>query len=123
MITPEQQKKDDITAAILALGVVFISRLPATLASIQLELACITQENNKEEAWQTLYRLLHTLAGSSGMFGYPELGNSARAIENRIKPILKGNQADATALIADLHDFMSWITIHYITAPSTAPQT
>ncbi|MDX1268621.1 MAG: diguanylate cyclase, partial [Oceanisphaera sp.] len=36
-----------------------------------------------------LYQLLHRLAGSSGTFGFVELGQQARSLEHRLTPLLK----------------------------------
>ena len=90
---------------------------------MEVELDRIAQHTDSEEAWQTLYRLLHTVAGSSGMFGYPELGNGARTLEQRIKPLLIDSQSESSALIADLHDFIAGITNNRYTAPSNTQKT
>ena len=116
MSTDEQLKNDDIASAIRALGVVFLNSLPTILAGMQLDIERLEKNRNEPTAWQTLSRQLHSLAGSGGTFGYIELGNRARALEQRVKPQLREGSPDPAALLTDLREFSDWGTTYHSTA-------
>lgn len=108
-----QHETDDIAIAIRALGVLFFNKLPAAVTRMQLQLALLAQNVDDRDAWKALHLQLHTLAGSGGTFGYTELSTGSRALAQRVSALLKDTPQDSAVLIADLHDFMVWITNHH----------
>ena len=57
------------------------AQLPARLQEIRDQLAACRAAPQDDAALQVLHRQVHTLAGSAGSFGEPELGRQAREIE------------------------------------------
>jgi len=113
----EVQRAEELAEAIRALGDVFIGRIPGTLLEMGVLLQAIEQNAQDQSAWKTLHRQLHSLAGSAGTFGYTELGDRARELENRINDMVKANDLSSdpgrSTLIRDQHAFMVWIETHY----------
>ena len=118
MSSSEQEKADELAAAIAALADIFVARIPAALDSMQEELDCLSQNAQNHASWKNLHRHLHNLAGSAGTFGHPELGDRARALEHRIDALLKTGDAAAnpasSAFMQDQRNFMLWIDAQYV---------
>lgn len=118
MSTAEPHQNEEIASAIRALGIVFLNRLPTTLVSMLLDIERLEKNRGERQTWQTLHRQLHSLAGSSGTFGYAELGSRARALEQRIIPQLMDAPPESTELLADLREFTNWAaTCHSAAQP------
>ena len=109
----------DILAAIKALGDIFIGRLPGALITMGESLRLSDENHQNPDPWNALYRQLHTIAGSSGSFGYDELGTRARQLEIRINAQLKSgefaNPQTRQGLITELRALMQWIDTNYVT--------
>ena len=58
------------------------SEMPAKLARLDALWSRVTSGNAGVEELAELRRALHTIAGSAGSFGLPEIGDAARAAEN-----------------------------------------
>ena len=118
MSTPEQDKAKELADAIRALGDVFLSRIPAAMLAMQTELANIQNDANEQGSWKTLHRHLHTMAGSAGTFGYDELGDRARELEDQINTILKANgtiEAESRLeFIRAQHEFIEWVDANFV---------
>jgi len=63
------------------LSQVFASELPNRLAEVEAALEACRDPQAYGQSVQTLHRLLHTLAGSAGTFGYPEIGLRFRTLQ------------------------------------------
>ncbi|MES2047984.1 MAG: diguanylate cyclase [Pseudomonadota bacterium] len=105
-------KMDNLEAALHALEVMFISKLPAKLIEIEEALTELVQKSRDSEAIKLLHRLLHTMAGSAGTFGFPEMGLLAKELEARLKPLL----ADANWTDVELSDFAADVQTFLSTA-------
>jgi len=70
--------------------------LPQKSAALDAAFAQVFAGPWEEQACSAAYRLIHSLAGSSGTYGYPEISGVARAIEHLIKPCV-----DARAPLGD----------------------
>jgi HPt (histidine-containing phosphotransfer) domain-containing protein len=118
MSTPDEDRAKELADAISALGEVFISRIPAAMAAMETELAHIQNNAQEQVPWKTLHRHLHSMAGSAGTFGYDELGDRARELEDQINTILKDNIETATQthleFIRAQRTFMDWVNANYI---------
>lgn len=66
----------------------FLARLPARLDSMQAAFAQCTAQADSAPHWTELHRLLHSLNGAAGTFGFEALGSEAAAIEKTIKDML-----------------------------------
>ncbi len=73
-------KQVTIEAKLHALQQAFGAQLPERLATIQRTWAMV-QERADAIVHKDLYRFVHSLAGSAGTFGYQQLGNQARQLE------------------------------------------
>ena len=103
-------KLDSLETALRALEVMFISKLPAKLIEIEEALNQHTRDQQDIETRKLLHRLLHTMAGSAGTFGFPEMGLQAKALEARLKPLLAdGNwgDVDLKQFSIDVREFLS----------------
>jgi CheY-like chemotaxis protein len=79
-------------AQLAAMSRQFAEQLPGRLAEMQALLAKLQQEVDPERL-ETLHRMAHSLAGSAGSFGLPEVGKAARQLETCLKPVAHGEQA------------------------------
>lgn len=62
--------------------------LPARLQEAGERLQACRQRPHDTQAVADLHRLLHTLAGSAGTFGFAAIGERAKAAENELEPLL-----------------------------------
>lgn len=86
-----------VQAKVDLLGKVFLGRLPVRFEKMQEVLALCQRDPGNTEHWQELRRLVHSLGGAAGTFGFPELGQEARDIEMALDRRLLDNdwqQAD-----------------------------
>ena len=95
-----------------ALEAVFSERLPERLAEIGAALAlCVEHAFRQAQHVAVLHRLLHTLAGSAGTFGFVELGVRARACEHALDAVMAGdapNEHAAMHFAEDAREFLQW---------------
>jgi diguanylate cyclase (GGDEF)-like protein len=103
---PELQEK------LRALEAVFSERLPERLTEIDAALAlCVQHAFRQEQGVATLHRLLHTLAGSAGTFGFVELGTRARECEHALDTVIADdapNEHAAMHFAEDVREFLQW---------------
>jgi len=89
--------------ALLAQG--FLAKLPARYEKMNAAFAHCSADSASAPHWIELHRLLHSLNGAAGTFGYPALGSEAAAIESSIKDMLAlqaWRMGDVTAVGAAL---------------------
>ena len=117
-MSPEEKQAQELADAISALGVVFVGRIPATLAGMESELDAIIHNANDHAAWKNLHRQLHSIAGSAGTFGHDELGDRARTLEHRINDMLKtdtvSSETTRSEFMHDQRDFMLWVDARFV---------
>ncbi|PRC93840.1 Hpt domain-containing protein [Solimicrobium silvestre] len=108
----------ELAEAMRALGEGFIGRIPTMIAAMEKELNLISLDPQDPAPWKLLYRLLHSLAGSSGSFGFSELGDRASELEQRINEILKSDDIAALQgrleFIRDQRKFMVWMSENHV---------
>lgn len=101
---------DNLEAALHALELMFVSKLPAKLIEIEEALDQLVRKSTDLEAIKLLHRLLHTMAGSAGTFGFPEMGLQAKELEARLKPLLTDaswNNVEFSQFADDVRAFMA----------------
>ena len=76
---------DEMLVKLKALQTGFGLKLPGRLVAIDAALQDCRDQPQQQEHLETLHRLLHTLAGSAGTFGYDALGVRAREFEQDVK--------------------------------------
>ncbi|MBX9869316.1 MAG: Hpt domain-containing protein, partial [Burkholderiaceae bacterium] len=74
-------KADSLQKALHALEVVFAAKLPSKLLEIETAFNQVVKQPTDKGALSLLHRLLHTMAGSAGTFGFDEVGMQARELE------------------------------------------
>ncbi len=84
------QQPDSLEEALAKLDALFAAKLPSRLREIETALDQFVQHPQSAEALALLHRLLHTMSGSAGTFGFDQLGTEARQLDARIKPLLTG---------------------------------
>ncbi len=77
-----------VQAKVDMLAKIFSGRLHVRYEKMNETFALCQSEPGNEEHWVELHRLLHSLGGAAGSFGFDELGAEATIIELRIKDVL-----------------------------------
>ncbi|VAW78809.1 diguanylate cyclase/phosphodiesterase (GGDEF & EAL domains) with PAS/PAC sensor(s) [hydrothermal vent metagenome] len=86
-------KADDIQAQLRVLKETYTEQLPVKFEEIEhYRTRILTDDNYSEEDVKTLHRLIHSLAGSGATFGFFDLSQQARAIEQVINAWLPMNK-------------------------------
>lgn len=62
--------------------------LPARLQEAGERLQACRERPDDSRALADLHRLLHTVAGSAGTFGFAAIGEKARQAENELEPLM-----------------------------------
>lgn len=70
------------------MGKVFLGRLPVRFEKMNEALAQCRADLAGDAGWTELHRLLHSLGGAAGTFGFDALGQQARALELRVAQVL-----------------------------------
>lgn len=68
----------------------YLAQLPAKIEQMQVLLQTLLTQGWDAEQGETLYRMVHSLAGSGGSMGFKTVSDSARALEQEIKRIVQG---------------------------------
>ena len=76
------QELDDLRAA-------YLEALPDKVQRIQRAWSTIDVAEASEETYKGFYRLIHNLAGGAGMYGFSGVSAQARAILEKMKPLLE----------------------------------
>lgn len=74
-----------VQAKVELLAQAFRGKLPARFDKMNAAFAQCTLDGASEEHWVELHRLLHSLNGAAGTFGFAALGTEASVIEHLIK--------------------------------------
>jgi PAS domain S-box-containing protein len=84
----------------------FAERLPGRLAEIESANNAFASASGdaRVAALKNLAGLAHSLAGSAGTFGYPDLGSAARALSDRSEKILESPASLDTGAVAQIVD-------------------
>lgn len=113
---------NELEAAIRALGQVFISKLPGKLAEIEEAKDAFQREPENKEHEVLLHRLLHTMAGSAGTFGFPDMGTKARALESQLKSFMSGETWDPSRLQEFCQHIERYIQESRVAEPEAEPE-
>ncbi|MBR7801283.1 diguanylate cyclase [Undibacterium fentianense] len=83
-------RDQELNDALKALAQVYIAKLPAKLEEIRIATNRFKDHPDDRENFSLLHRLLHTMAGSAGTFGFPEMGEASRDLEKQLKEFISG---------------------------------
>ena len=96
------------------LRALFARRLPERTAEIEAAWEEARRPGAPPAALDRFHRLVHSLAGTGAVFGYPRLTAAARRLEKRLRPLLLGQgplsaeaQTAAVALLEELRRAVS----------------
>ena len=81
--------------------------LPEKISSLEAAFAPLFAGSWEEQVCSTAYRQVHSLAGSSGTYGYTDLGLLARSVEALIKQSLDSRSALPAARKAEVDGLMA----------------
>lgn len=93
-----------------ALRTAFAERLGQILSEMETaadRIIAPSDDDTAHRALETLHRLGHTLAGSSGSFGYPTVGKSARHLENFCAEYVERKTLPPRERFADFRDLIA----------------
>ena len=85
----------------------FAGRLPERLAEIEEACRAAREAGFTGEPLRTFHRLVHSLAGAGGTFGFPEVSEVSRGLEHLLKPLLGGSTPPGEAQIGEIEDFLA----------------
>lgn len=86
-----------------ALTRLYVEQLPQKTEAVQTLLQDLFDQGWNQAQGESLYRLLHSMAGTAGTMGLPQVGQTARALEQILKEIVHGRsdlQAQSAAIKA-----------------------
>lgn len=78
---------NDLAAKMKVLCDAYAAQLPAKLTQLEQVWRQLPRDVWDEEGFQTLHRMVHSLAGSGTTFGFPLLSELARELENELKQV------------------------------------
>ena len=96
-----ENNKPDIQAQLQILRSRFVERVQDELTQLQA-MAERVAASGDILALRNSYQLLHRLAGSAGTFGFPQLGQQARLLEQRLKPLVEVSDGAARPAMSDV---------------------
>lgn len=79
----------DFQAQLKVLSAAYASQLPEKLKQIEQAWSQLPHSEWDEERFQLLHRMVHNLNGSGKMFGFAELSDVARNLEECLKQIMQ----------------------------------
>jgi chemotaxis protein histidine kinase CheA len=83
-------KESSLEEKMKMLELIFLDKLPARLEDIRVALDQFVAAPDNAEHLELIHRLLHTMAGSAGTFGFDEVGEIARGFDNKLKAVIAG---------------------------------
>ncbi|MFC0351549.1 diguanylate cyclase [Undibacterium danionis] len=104
-------KDEDLNEAIRALGQLFLAKLPAKFLEIETAIQRFQSTPEDRENFSLLHRSLHTMAGSAGTFGFPEMGEQARILETQLKNYVAGEVWSQSARDAFCDQVRNYLTV------------
>ncbi|MGZ3159667.1 MAG: Hpt domain-containing protein, partial [Burkholderiaceae bacterium] len=103
-----EKKKQEIEDKLHLLLNLFSTKLPQKITEIEHAWQSCVETPSSLECWSKLHRLLHTLAGSSGSFGFAELGLQARTMEKEINALMASGDINLAAARAQLDEHLRY---------------
>lgn len=113
-------KQELLASKLAALSDSFAQSLPGKLADIeQARQKCLRNEAQPDD-FNLLCRLLHTLAGSAGTFGFSSLGQAAGRIEGYIHDFIHQDESlhlNFAPIAGEIHELLRWAALDPKTSP------
>lgn len=99
-----QDTANAVQEKLRALTRLYAEQLPQKLETVQGLLQEMFDRGWDQQQGETLHRMLHSMAGTAGSMGLPQVGETARALEQILKEIVQGRsdlQAHSNAIKAE----------------------
>ena len=71
----------------------YIADLPVKILQAREIWELLSDEGWDSDSWDSLYRLIHSLAGSGAIYGFPMVSAAALALDIQLKPIIRDARA------------------------------
>lgn len=71
----------------------YIAEMPRKIARAREIWAQLSSDDWDDDSWQALHRLIHSLAGSGAIYGFPMMGAAARALDIQLKAVVQEARA------------------------------
>ena len=71
----------EVQAKVDLMGKLFLAKLPVRFGKMNETFALCQLDLQHVANWQELRRLIHSLGGAAGTFGFPVIGDEAKALE------------------------------------------
>lgn len=114
-------KQELLASKLAALSDSFAQSLPGKLADIeQARQKCLAKEVQSED-FNVLCRMLHTLAGSAGTFGFSSLGQAAGRIEGYIHDYIHQDESlhlSFAPIAGEIKELLRWAALDPKTSPT-----
>ena len=87
------EKHDAIRVQFETLHQSYIAELPPKILRARELWAQLSDDGWNTDAWNNLHRLIHSLAGSGAIYGFPMISAAARALDIQLKAIVQEARA------------------------------
>ena len=71
----------------------YIAEMPRKITRAREIWAQLSSDDWDDDSWQALHRLIHSLAGSGAIYGFPMMGAAARALDIQLKAVVQEARA------------------------------
>jgi sigma-B regulation protein RsbU (phosphoserine phosphatase) len=118
------EKHDAIRVQFEILHQSYIAELPRKILRAREIWDHISDEGWDGDAWLDLHRLIHSLAGSGAIYGFPMISAAARALDIKLKAIVQDARAPGKSQIKELAALLDLVELaiqaaHHGSAPET----
>ncbi|MBR7746451.1 diguanylate cyclase [Undibacterium baiyunense] len=103
------ERDQELNDALQALAQLYIAKLPAKLEEMRLTCQRFESDPTNRENYTSLHRQLHTMAGSAGTFGFPEMGDNARQLEIKLKAYVSGEAWDSNKIQTFVAEVLNYL--------------
>lgn len=99
----------------------FVGRLPARLSEIRASLDRLTENAGDAGVLETLHRQVHSLTGSAGTFGMPELSGAARSLESRLSEAIRRGTPVGSEVFSAIRSGAEQLSLAAMNRPQAEP--
>lgn len=115
------EASEKIHAQLLELRARYALELPKKISELRADLSSIQSGkalSSSSEAWRHLHRKVHSITGSAGTFGYPELSDKARVFEQALRPLPDADGPSGESIFNTLENLLRDVEHAAALAPS-----
>ena len=108
----DNQTDDPMTSRLNELRLAYRKRLNEELALIRKQAKEAQNPDNRDEVLASLRHRLHKLAGSAGTFGFHQLGNHARQLEQQVRDWIDASAPESPLDLQQLEEKLGDLAAH-----------